>query len=80
MEHSCGYARLGWSLQHAGLPAPSSELSHGTLAKAEVSWFLDGRAPREAGFTEQRTLPAPDSGGITGCCTSSPQHLVCQAT
>ena len=28
---------------------------------------------REAGFTEQRSLPAPDSGGITGCSTSGPQ-------
>ncbi|KEH15770.1 hypothetical protein MTR_0563s0010, partial [Medicago truncatula] len=27
---------------------------------------------REAGFTEQRILLAPNSGGTTGCCTSSP--------
>ncbi|KAK7320447.1 hypothetical protein VNO77_29927 [Canavalia gladiata] len=32
-------------------------------------------AQREAGFTEQRTPLAPDSGGITGCCTSSPNSL-----
>ncbi|KEH15850.1 hypothetical protein MTR_0492s0010 [Medicago truncatula] len=27
---------------------------------------------REAGFTEQRIPLAPNSGGTTGCCTSSP--------
>nr|AWA45014.1 hypothetical protein SO116P10_000008 [Saccharum officinarum] len=27
---------------------------------------------REAGFTEQRSLPASNSGRITGCCTMSP--------
>ncbi|KAK7329611.1 hypothetical protein VNO77_23781 [Canavalia gladiata] len=32
-----------------------------------VSWFLDERAMREAGFTEQRTPLGLDSGGITGC-------------
>ncbi|PNX61128.1 SHOOT1 protein, partial [Trifolium pratense] len=31
---------------------------------------------REAGFTEQRTPPTPNSGGITGRCTSSPLHLI----
>ncbi|AES60206.1 hypothetical protein MTR_1g042260 [Medicago truncatula] len=39
---------------------------------AYVSWFLDEREWREAGFTEQRIPLAPDSGGITGCCTFSP--------
>ncbi|WVZ04819.1 hypothetical protein V8G54_018165 [Vigna mungo] len=29
-------------------------------------------ALREAGFTEQRKPPTPDSGGITGCCHSWP--------
>ncbi|PNX85622.1 hypothetical protein L195_g041692, partial [Trifolium pratense] len=39
------------------------------------------RVQREAGFTEQRTPPSPDSGGITGRCTSNPQqHLVSLAT
>ncbi|CAI8618817.1 unnamed protein product [Vicia faba] len=28
------------------------------------------------GHQEQRTLPTPDSGGITGRCTSGPQHLI----
>ncbi|KAF7810203.1 putative F-box protein [Senna tora] len=35
-------------------------------------WFLNRRAPREAGFTEQRKPPAHDSGGITGCGSPSP--------
>ncbi|KAG4947208.1 hypothetical protein JHK82_043288 [Glycine max] len=30
------------------------------------------RAMREAGFTEQRILPTPGSGRITGCCNHSP--------
>ncbi|KAK7329610.1 hypothetical protein VNO77_23780 [Canavalia gladiata] len=34
-------------------------------AKVQVSWFLDERAMREAGFTEQRTPLGLDSGGIT---------------
>uniref|UniRef100_A0A2P2LSJ6 Uncharacterized protein MANES_11G062500 n=1 Tax=Rhizophora mucronata TaxID=61149 RepID=A0A2P2LSJ6_RHIMU len=28
---------------------------------------------REAGLTEQRSLPAPNSGGITGRCSSGPE-------
>ncbi|KAJ4843484.1 hypothetical protein Tsubulata_043685, partial [Turnera subulata] len=38
------------------------------FAKAWVTWFLKWRAPRQAGFTEQRQLPAPGSGRITGRC------------
>ncbi|CAI8618865.1 unnamed protein product [Vicia faba] len=67
---------LVWWLHHAGLPAPSCELTHGTCAKALVLCLLDRRVLREAGFTEQRTLPTLDSGGITGCCTYKPQHQV----
>ncbi|KAI5384679.1 hypothetical protein KIW84_071621 [Lathyrus oleraceus] len=67
--------RLVWWLHHVGLPAPSCELTHGTCAKARVLCVLDRRVQREAGFTEQRTLPTPDSGGITGHCFLSPQHL-----
>ena len=38
-----------------GLPVPSRELSPDFQAKARVSGFLKlWRAPREAGFTEQR--------------------------
>ncbi|KAG4964525.1 hypothetical protein JHK84_039144 [Glycine max] len=40
------------------------------------SWFLDEGAPREAGFTEQRSPLALDSGGITGCCSSSSYSLM----
>ncbi|KAJ4834416.1 hypothetical protein Tsubulata_036045, partial [Turnera subulata] len=42
------------------------------LAKAWVTWFLKWRAPREAGFTEQRQLPGPGSGRITGRCQLGP--------
>ncbi|CAJ1933554.1 unnamed protein product [Sphenostylis stenocarpa] len=71
-EQVCGFAELAWSLPQAGLPTPSWELNHGNCAKALISWFLDKRAPRQAGFTEQRIPLALDSGGITGCCTSNP--------
>ncbi|KAJ0091678.1 hypothetical protein Patl1_14727 [Pistacia atlantica] len=43
-------------------------VSYGSLAKARVSWLLEWRAQREAGFTEQRTPPALGSGRITGWC------------
>ncbi|KAK8637498.1 hypothetical protein V6N13_064929 [Hibiscus sabdariffa] len=44
------------------------ELVHGTLAKALFTWLLEWKAQREAGFTEQRRLPALGSGRITGRC------------
>ncbi|KEH15598.1 hypothetical protein MTR_0754s0020, partial [Medicago truncatula] len=47
-------------------------LCHGTWVKVSVSWSLDEGELREAGFTEQRIPLAPNSGGTTGCCTSSP--------
>ncbi|XLT50383.1 hypothetical protein HN873_042987 [Arachis hypogaea] len=34
--------------------------------------LLEWRAMREAGLTEQRPPPAPNSGGITGRCSSGP--------
>ena len=37
-----------------------------------VSWFLEWRELREAGFTEQRLPPAPGSGRITGWCLPVP--------
>ena len=37
-----------------------------------VSWFLEWRELREAGFTEQRLPPAPGSGRITGRCLPVP--------
>ncbi|KAK2434894.1 hypothetical protein QL285_020000 [Trifolium repens] len=45
------------------------------LDKAAVISYSK-RVLREAGFTEQRIPPTPNSGGITGHCTSSPQYLV----
>ncbi|RDX68379.1 hypothetical protein CR513_52647, partial [Mucuna pruriens] len=53
MEQGFDYAWLGWWYITLACPL-------------QVSWFLYWRAQREAGFTEQRTPPAPDSGGITG--------------
>ena len=45
-------------------------------AKAWVIPFLKwGRVLREAGFTEQRRPPAPNSGKITGRCTAGPHCL-----
>ncbi|CAL9022924.1 unnamed protein product [Prunus brigantina] len=37
-----------------------------------VSWFLERREPRKAGFTEQRLPPALGSGRITGRCHTDP--------
>ncbi|PQP97093.1 hypothetical protein Pyn_26765 [Prunus yedoensis var. nudiflora] len=37
-----------------------------------ASWFLEWRALRKAGFTEQRLLPALGSGRITGQCHPDP--------
>ncbi|KAK8556931.1 hypothetical protein V6N12_003320 [Hibiscus sabdariffa] len=54
--------------QESALPIPSLELGHGILAKAFISWLLEWKAQREAGFTEQRQLPALGSGRITGRC------------
>ncbi|CAJ1933237.1 unnamed protein product [Sphenostylis stenocarpa] len=80
MEQRLNSAKLAWLLHHAGLPTPSWELNHGNFAKALVSWFLNKRALREAGFTEQRKPLALHSGGITGCCTSKPMGLVSLGT
>ncbi|KAF8010696.1 hypothetical protein BT93_J1371 [Corymbia citriodora subsp. variegata] len=44
-------------------------------AKARATWILERRAPREAGFTEQRKPPAPGSGRITGRCHTAPPWL-----
>ncbi|GFP92373.1 hypothetical protein PHJA_001381400 [Phtheirospermum japonicum] len=35
-------------------------------------WFLEWREWRQAGLTEQRSLPALCSGRITGWCYSGP--------
>ena len=55
-----------------GSPIPSEKLGHVDLAEAETAWLLKWRALREAGLTEQRELPAPCSGRITGWCSTSP--------
>ncbi|KAK3032690.1 hypothetical protein RJ639_036754 [Escallonia herrerae] len=49
----------------AGLPVPSCELGHVIQAKAWATWSLETGAMREAGFTEQRSPRAHDSGRIT---------------
>ncbi|AES60223.1 hypothetical protein MTR_1g042410 [Medicago truncatula] len=53
-----GYGLFGWSVSCNMLACPLQVESCGEL--------------REAGFTEQRIPLAPNSGGTTGCCTSSP--------
>ncbi|KAK8576158.1 hypothetical protein V6N13_090635 [Hibiscus sabdariffa] len=76
MEDHCLSPKWGHSTSHgigslrqeSVLPIPSSELGHGILAKAMISWILEWKAHHEAGFTEQRELPALDSGRITDWC------------
>ncbi|KAK4840217.1 hypothetical protein QYF36_002646 [Acer negundo] len=51
------------------------ELGRGSPAKARGSRSLEVGAPREAGFTEQRSPPAPGSGRITGRCYLGPLRL-----
>ena len=48
------------------------EVGHGLSSKVEGSWLLKWRAPREAGFTEQRSPPSLGSGRITGRCLLGP--------
>ncbi|MBA0652331.1 hypothetical protein Goklo_019598, partial [Gossypium klotzschianum] len=59
-------------IRRDGLSVPSQELSQASCAKARVLWLLEWKAPREAGFTEQRKLPPLGSGRITGCCHLDP--------
>ena len=40
--------------------------------KGWVTWFLEWRAPREAGLTEQRSPPAPFGGRITCWYSTGP--------
>ncbi|KAK3410012.1 hypothetical protein EUGRSUZ_J02069 [Eucalyptus grandis] len=65
-----GLESIGPGLQRllSGPPVPSRELIHVVRAKARATCVLKWRAPREAGFTEQRKPPAPGSGRITGRC------------
>ena len=42
------------------------------MAKAMASPGLEWQERREAGFTEQRSLPASNGGRITGRCTMGP--------
>ncbi|KAL3720092.1 hypothetical protein ACJRO7_004998 [Eucalyptus globulus] len=69
-----GLESFGPGLQRllSGPPVPSRELIHVVRAKARATCVLKRRAPREAGFTEQRKPPAPGSGRITGRCQSVP--------
>jgi len=61
LAHEVGPAGL-----FSGLPVPSLELGHGLRAKALGSRPLEWGKPRQAGFTEQRSPPAPVGGRITG--------------
>ncbi|KAK1587764.1 hypothetical protein Q3G72_016597 [Acer saccharum] len=51
------------------------ELGRGSSAKAGGSRSLELGAPPEAGFTEQRSPPAPGSGRIAGRCYLGPLRL-----
>ncbi|WVZ08461.1 hypothetical protein V8G54_021807 [Vigna mungo] len=61
-------ASLGWAMMAKRWPA------HFKL-RAWVSRLLKWRTQREAGFTEQRKPPSPNSGGITGCCYYGPTKV-----
>jgi len=65
-------AWAGSVVANSVLPYPSRELIRISWAKARVTLFLKWRELREAGFTEQRVLPALVSGRITGQCHSDP--------
>ncbi|KAF1897491.1 hypothetical protein Lal_00035197 [Lupinus albus] len=45
-----------------------------SACRAQVSWILNKRAQREAGFTEQRQPLALNSVGMTGCSTTKDQE------
>lgn len=57
---------------YAGSPSPSWESAPLAWPKGRVSWALEWRGPREAGFTEQRAPPALFSGRITSRCCPGP--------
>jgi len=77
-------ASLGWDLIVKCRPSPSKlrvdpqDPSEGVSLlgpKVGCTGPKVGCTACEAGFTEQRKPPSPDSGGITGCCNHCP---VCQ--
>ncbi|CAN6179447.1 unnamed protein product [Urochloa humidicola] len=51
---------------------PKFVVARAALAKAWASLDLKWQERREAGFTEQRSLPATNGGRITGRYTVSP--------
>ncbi|KAK3027766.1 hypothetical protein RJ639_041126 [Escallonia herrerae] len=69
------FARLGLEVATTGLPVPSCELGRVIQAKAWATWSLETGALREAGFTEQRSPCAHDSGRITSRRTLGPFGL-----
>lgn len=73
LERWPGLSRLGLSWLYSGPPILSWELGHDVWAKAHSSRFLERRAPRKAGFTEQRSSPpALLSGRIMVWCHPDP--------
>ncbi|CAN6721109.1 unnamed protein product [Malus baccata var. baccata] len=72
LERWSGLSGSALSWLYSNPPVPSQELCRGVWAKAHASRFLERRAPRKAGFTEQRPPPALGSGRITGWCHSDP--------
>ncbi|RDX91135.1 hypothetical protein CR513_26924, partial [Mucuna pruriens] len=48
-------------------------MCHTARPLAVLRDYHEGRVLREAGFTEQRSPPTPNSGRITGCSIHNPQ-------
>ncbi|MBA0847525.1 hypothetical protein Goshw_019240 [Gossypium schwendimanii] len=72
-----GLVSLSWI--HRGLhltcPYQAESWAEGIERKLRFSWFLEWRALREAGFTEQRSSPALGSGRITSRFHLDPSWL-----
>jgi hypothetical protein len=46
------------------------------VSNASASLYVELQAPREAGFTEQRSLTDSNGGRITGRCTAGPLSVI----
>ena len=64
--------RVRWGFETLARPFQVGSLNLVIRPKGWVTWFLEWRAPREAGFTEQRSPPAPFGGRITCWYSTGP--------